>query len=74
MNCGVASMLYIQLCLTAYPDFSIENKLEFTSNHIKTMVMNTVHFCTVPGVLLPVLPSTQHRRGISKLCENGHKL
>lgn len=68
-------MLYIQLCLIAYPEVSIENKPEVTSNHINAMVMSTVRFCTVPDVLLPILPSTpQHRRGISKLYESGHKL
>lgn len=49
-------MLYIQPCLAAYPEFSIENNPKFTSNHINTMVMSTVYFSTVPSVFLSVLP------------------
>lgn len=49
-------MLYIQPCLTAYPEFSVENSPRFTSNHINTMVMSAVHFSTVPNVFLSVLP------------------
>lgn len=44
-------MLYIQPCLTAYPEFPIENNPKFTSNHIHTMVMSIV-----PSVFLSVLP------------------